>query len=55
MTSIDKEFTSPNYGDISVGFYDDESVAPWYVAARAVEQFRDKHNRYPGYSPHLLD
>jgi hypothetical protein len=29
-------------------FYDDESVAPWYVACRAAEAFRDKNNRYPG-------
>lgn len=29
-------------------FYDPESVAPWYVAIRATENFRAKHGRYPG-------
>ncbi len=29
-------------------FYDDESVAPWYVAVRAVEAFKDKSGRLPG-------
>ena len=30
-------------------FYNEESCAPWYVAVRAVEEFREKHGGvYPG-------
>lgn len=30
-------------------FYDEESPAPWYVAVRAVEEFRNSHDGlYPG-------
>lgn len=28
-------------------FFDDESPAPWYVAMRAAEGFRDKNGRLP--------
>jgi hypothetical protein len=31
-----------------VELYDNESVAPWYVAIRAVEAFRETNGRYPG-------
>ena len=48
MQPIHKELTSPNYGDLVYEFQDEESVAPWYVATRAVELFRTKHGRYPG-------
>lgn len=50
MQSIEKEFSSPNYGDLAVGFMDEESAAPWYVAAKVVEIFRDTYGRYPGSS-----
>jgi hypothetical protein len=48
MTSIEKELTSPNFGDLMAEFYNEESPAPWYVATRAAEAFRDQHGRLPG-------
>lgn len=48
LKSPEKEHTNPDYTDLANEFFDDESLAPWYVALRAAEAFRDKHNRYPG-------
>ena len=48
MRSPVEELDQPDYDDFMNEFYDDESLAPWFVAAKAVEQFRDKQGRYPG-------
>ena len=43
------ELTKPQYDDLMAEFYNDDSSAPWYVAVRAVEDFRDSHSGvYPG-------
>lgn len=43
------ELTKPQYDDLMAEFYNDDSSAPWYVAVRAVEDFRDLHSGvYPG-------
>jgi predicted NUDIX family NTP pyrophosphohydrolase len=48
MRSPVEELDQPDYDDFMNEFYDDESLAPWFVVAKAVEQFRDKLGRYPG-------
>ena len=49
MRSPQAELASPQYEDLMAEFYNEESSAPWYVAVRAVEEFREKHGGvYPG-------
>ena len=44
-----EELTSPSFDDLANEFYDEDSSVKWFVAVRAVEQFRDKkEGRYPG-------
>lgn len=31
MRSIEQEFKTPQYDDLMVEFYDNDSVAPWYI------------------------
>lgn len=50
MKAPHQELESPDYDDFMNEFYDEESAAPWFVATKAVEQFRDTHGRYPGQS-----
>lgn len=46
--SPEKEITLPDYEDFMNELYDSESCAFWYIAVRAVENFRAKSGRYPG-------
>jgi hypothetical protein len=48
MRDIEEELANPNAEDLEGEFYDEESLINWYVATRAAERFRLKHNRYPG-------
>ena len=48
MSSIQKELDAPETDDIATGMWDPDSTAPWYIAIRAMENFREKNNRYPG-------
>ena len=48
MSSIEKELDKPDTDDISSNMYDPESTSPWYIVIRAVENFREKFQRYPG-------
>jgi hypothetical protein len=47
MRTIKEEIQSPNTEDLSMEFYDDESLIEWYIGVRAVESFRLKHHSYP--------
>ena len=53
MKSPEEELTNPDYDDFSSEFIDPDtneiSLAPWYIAIRAVEEFRTSHlGVYPG-------
>eukprot|EP00347_Sterkiella_histriomuscorum_P009093 403342543 len=50
-----EEIENPDYSDFVNEMYDNESVAPWYVCMRAVEQFRMRNGRYPGLHDSQLD
>jgi len=48
MRSPEEELKNPNYDDLMNEFFDPDSSVTWYVATRAVEQFRQTERRYPG-------
>ena len=49
MRSPREELTQPNFEDFAQEFFESETSAPWYIAVRAVENFRENHHgRYPG-------
>jgi amyloid beta precursor protein binding protein 1 len=55
LRSIAQELDSPEYEDFMNEFYDDESLAPWLVTVRAVEEFRQQNGRYPGETESQMD
>ena len=43
MRTIEQELTTPQFDDCQAEFYDDESLAPWFITLRATESFNTKH------------
>ena len=48
FNSIKNEMSGPDFSDLECEFYDDESVAPWFVCMQAAWEFYTNMGHFPG-------